>query len=380
MRIIIASGIFEPEGGGPATYAPKLAALLVEKGWDVTVLTYSDRERYETDSAYPFKLIRVVRSGKILNRIKFFFAVLKYAHGSDLIYSFDWFAAGVPLAAAAKLMGTKYVLRIGGDYAWEQKYLESGAPPVSLRDFYERGLYLFQGYRMLFRLIRWTLQNAASVVFNSDIQRDLYVRFYGLPSGKTSVIYNPVPRMELKGVVRTAANHEFVFWGRFNKMKNVDSLVRAFAKARIPDSYTLLLIGEGPRKKLIEALVRSLGIEKRVVMIAETRFPYIVERVKNCRAFIQPSWTDVSPNQVYEALAIGLPALVTKQTYLPIRDRLPSMIDPSSVDDIAAKLEMLSDDTQYEKFSREFNSVTYDHDWDAVAAQHVALFQKLVRV
>jgi glycosyltransferase involved in cell wall biosynthesis len=380
MRILIATGIFEPEGGGPATYAPKLAALLVEKGWEVKVLTYSDKERYDNDTAYPFKLIRIVRSGKVFNRIKFFFAVLNYARGCDLIYSFDWFAAGLPLAIAAKLIGKKYILRIGGDYAWEQKYLESSHPPIPLSDFYERGVYLRHGSRTLFRLIRWVLKGAAHVVFNSDIQRDLYIRFFGLTSDATSVIYNPIPRLELKDIVRTKANHEFVFWGRFNKMKNVDSLVRAFAKANISDSYTLVLIGNGPRWNIIENLVAELGIGSRVTMIRETHFPKIIERVKNCRAFIQPSWTDISPNQVYEALAIGLPTLVTKQTYLPIRDKLPSMIDPNSVDDIAAKLEMLADNARYEEFSRQFNSITFDHDWDAVLAEHISLFQKIARV
>ncbi len=88
-------------------------------------------------------------------------------------------------------------------------------------------------------------------------------------------------------------------------MKNIESLVRAFIKAAIPEDYRLVLIGSGPRFGPVRSLVRELGISDRVEMIKETRFDVIMERVKNARAFVLPSWTDISPTQVYEALAIG---------------------------------------------------------------------------
>ncbi|KKW30437.1 MAG: hypothetical protein UY74_C0041G0001, partial [Candidatus Kaiserbacteria bacterium GW2011_GWC2_52_8b] len=100
MRILIATGIFEPEAGGPATFAQKLARLLTEKGWDVTVLTYSTRAAYDFDTSYPFKLVRIKRGGKIFNRIRFFLAMLRHAGDRDLIYTLDVFAVGLPVALA----------------------------------------------------------------------------------------------------------------------------------------------------------------------------------------------------------------------------------------------------------------------------------------
>jgi glycosyltransferase involved in cell wall biosynthesis len=100
--------------------------------------------------------------------------------------------------------------------------------------------------------------------------------------------------------------------------------------------------------------------------------------VKDSRAFILPSWTDISPNQVYEALAIGLPTLVTKENYLSIADRLPATIDPHSVEDIARKLEMLADDAAYRDFSEKFRAIRFEHDWDDVVRQHKELFEKII--
>lgn len=377
MRILIVTGIFEPESGGPATYAPKIAEKLTEAGHRVSVLTYSPVARYDFDAQYTFPLTRIVRGNKFLNRLKMFLAVLSHAHESDIVYMLDWFAAGLPASLAAQIRGVPYVVRVGGDYLWEQKYLESDAPPVSLSDFYERGLYRRFSFKPFFWMIRFVLRRAQQVIFNSDKQRDLYGKFYGL--SHTATIYNPVPRTETEGVVRGAATNELVFWGRFIVMKNLWTLICAFAKARIPEGYTLLLIGDGPRKAELMRLVQELRLEARVKIENSMRFRDVLERIKNCRAFILPSWTDISPNNVYEALAIGLPALVTKENYLSVRNQLPEMIDPASVDDVASKLEMLADDTRYKKFAEAFRAISFQHTWDDVAREHLNVFNNVVK-
>ncbi len=115
MKIVIATGIFEPEAGGPATYAPRLASKLVEAGHEVSVLAFSRRAVYPSDAAYPFSLRRIVRTGRVWNRVRFFFAVLRAAWTSDLIYTLDWFAVGLPVFCAARLLHGPYVVRVGGD-------------------------------------------------------------------------------------------------------------------------------------------------------------------------------------------------------------------------------------------------------------------------
>ncbi|MDO8552897.1 MAG: glycosyltransferase [bacterium] len=376
MRILIVTGIFEPESGGPAVYAPNIAGKLVEAGNQVSVLTYSSKPGVDADTRYPFALTRVVRGNKFLNRFRMFFAVLRLAKDADLVYMLDWFAAGFPAALAARLRGIPYVVRVGGDYLWEQKYLESDAPPISLSDFYERGVYKRISYKPFFWIIRSVLNNAAKVIFNSDKQKELYQKFYGLKSAVT--ICNPVPRVETQGIVRGAVTKEFVYWGRFIVMKNLGTLIRAFAKARIPEEYKIALIGDGPRKAEILSLIEKLGLSSRVRVEPSIPFYAAMERIKNCRAFILPSWTDISPNQVYEALAIGLPAVVTKENYLSIRNQLPEMIDPNSIEDIGSKLEMLADDAKYQSFAEKFRTISFKNTWDDVAREHLAVFGSVV--
>ena len=380
MRVLITTGIFEPEVGGPATYAPKLASMVQAGGNEVTVLTFSEKSHYDSDKKYTFKLMRIVRGNRILNRIRFFFAVLREAKKCDLIYTLDWFAAGLPVALAAKLLGKPYVVRVGGDYLWEQKYLESGQRPVTLREFYTSGIYRRSGYAIAFRLIRFVLSGARHVVFNSNAQRELYVRFYGLAPARVSAIFNPVP--EISAAVKNDAprKNEFVYWGRFIVMKNLDTLIRAFARARIPEDYRLLLIGDGPRKVALEQLAKDLGLEKRVIFERPLSRDQVLQRIKDSRAFVLPSWTDISPNQVAEALALGLPGLVTRENYLSIADRLPETLDPHSVEDVAGKLEKLADEGYYREYTKKWQAISFSHDWNAVYREHRSLFEKIVRV
>ena len=230
---------------------------------------------------------------------------------------------------------------------------------------------------MVYRLIRRVLSGARHVIFNSNVQRELYLDFYGLALARVSTIFNPVPAMQKP--TAHASNKEFVFWGRFIVMKNLDTLIHAFAKAKL-EGYTLLLIGDGPRKEELAELVRELHVERRVSILPSMRRDDVLARVSACRAFVLPSWTDISPNQVVEALAIGLPALVTKENYLSFRDQLPETVDPRSVDDVAEKLTMLADDTHYREFRKKFAAISYVHTWDAALREHVALFERIVRV
>src|SRR3989338_10846716 len=180
MKILLVCGIYQQEIGGPARYAQKIAEQFINKGNGVSVLTYSTDDSDQSEHLLKWKIIRIVRRNKILNRMRFFAAVYRLAPKYDLVYMLDWFAAGFPAALAARLRGKKYVVRVGGDYLWEQRYLESREKPISLSDFYEHGAYRRFSYKLFFWIIRSVLNHAETVIFNSDKQKELHRRFYGL--------------------------------------------------------------------------------------------------------------------------------------------------------------------------------------------------------
>lgn len=378
MRILITTGIFEPESGGPATYAPEIAKRLVAAGHTVTVLTLSPTATDPEDSKYPFRLVRVKRMGPIINRINMFTAIRAEANACDIIYSLDYYAVGLPVAIAASLSKRDYVVRVGGDYLWESHFSKAGVTPTTLTEFYQKGMHTGFPSFFAYQLIRYVLGNAKHVIFNSDGQHDLYKTYYGLSDGRTSVIYNAKPEITFEQTNDAVAPaQEFVFWGRLIPLKNLDTLIKAFAMAAIPKEYRLTIIGEGPDRARLLHLITELQQTNRVTIFPGLSQKDIYIRVRNARGCILASWSDISPNQVCEALAIGVPGIVTEETFLPFRDQLPATVSPRLMNDIAKKIEAFVDPVQYEEFKRRWNAISFIQTWDMITKRHVDLFDSL---
>ncbi len=381
MKILITTGIFRPELGGPATLAAELPKRLQAAGHTVGVITYSDKAQYDFDTEYTFPLIRVVRTkSKFKNYKNYFFTVLKYGRKYDLIYSLDWFSAGVPVMLAAKVLFKKYVVRVGGGYIWE-KYLSQNNPPLTLKEFYKQGLY--KKYKSMYFLIKSVLKSATVVIFNSDEQREIYEKYYNLSSARTRTIFNVVPEHKFGLLLQSynlnneTRDKEIVFAGRFIKMKNVESLIKAFSRLTDP-AFKLLLIGEGPTEPELRKLVAECNLSERVTFMKPLSQLELYRRIANCYYVIIPSWTDVSPNQVYECLALDIPFLLTQETYLSINKKEFLKINPASVDDIAEKMNLLLDPEQYNNFTQSLSKLRFKRSWNQVVQEHMDIFNSVI--
>src|SRR5688572_32391210 len=91
LRVLIVSGIFHPDVGGPATYLHQLATALADRGHGVGVVAYGDPS---ARTAYPFPVWRVPRTGHpLLRLIRFTGKLLRVGRGFPLWYVNDY---GIP--------------------------------------------------------------------------------------------------------------------------------------------------------------------------------------------------------------------------------------------------------------------------------------------
>ncbi|MDO8560385.1 MAG: glycosyltransferase family 4 protein, partial [bacterium] len=118
-RLLIAAEIFPPAIGGPATYAATLARELPARGWEVTVVCYADQVVGE----YPDPVIAVPRRGGPVARYwRYFFTIWKTAKHFRAVYAQGPVSSGLPALVVAKLRRKKLVVKVTGDYAWEQAF------------------------------------------------------------------------------------------------------------------------------------------------------------------------------------------------------------------------------------------------------------------
>ncbi len=302
MKVLIASGIFPPDIGGPATYLPPLAAAMVTRGDAVTVVTMSDDA--ERDDVSPFPVVRVLRRGGPAARgIAAGRALLRAGGDAEVIY-----AVGLlPYAAGASIrLRRPLVARVVSDLAWDR---------ATAYGWTDDDLETFQRRRYGFRIEwlravqRWAIGRARRVVVPSEWLAS-FVRRLGIPPRRVRVIPNalaPVPRIS---PVRLEVPTPYLVAaaGRLVPVKRIDLAIRALRG--VPDA-SLLVIGTGPQKAELEHLAAALGLTHRVVFVAPRSRSEALALLAGCDALLLSSAHEGFPHVLLEAMSLGVPVVAT---------------------------------------------------------------------
>src|SRR3989338_5658450 len=186
-RILIATGIFPPEIGGPASYSKTIANKLKDSG--VVVLTYSPVLNFKYDINQPYKIVRAWSGWpKGLRHLNYFFKALSLAKKSDVVFSLNAVSAGIPAMYAAKMTKKKFFVKIVGDAAWE-KAINSGKTQLLINDF--QGSKKTGLIKTLHNLQCRVSKNADGVIVPSEYLAGI-VHGWGVSGDKIKVIYNGV--------------------------------------------------------------------------------------------------------------------------------------------------------------------------------------------
>ncbi|MDO8183812.1 MAG: glycosyltransferase family 4 protein [bacterium] len=334
MKVLIATGIYPPQIGGPAQYAKELALALKRASEEVEVVTYGKERGLPTGGrhlAYLLKILPAVRR-------------------ADLIIALDTFSVGFPVAVAAKILRKKLIIRTGGDFLWEQ-YVERTGDKVLLRNFYQTTRRKWdKKEEWIYKLTKFALQQARVVVFSTDWQKQIWLPVYQLDENKTKIIenyYGPKERSyEAEGKVFLGATRPLVW-------KNLDTLGRIFFDLKRHDGHLQLDLEPAPYEEFLNKL-------------------------RHCYAVILISLGDISPNMILDAIRIGKPFILTKETGL--YDRLRGyglFVDPENERDIGEKILTLADPQEYARWRAKVNQFNFTHTWDEIAGEFVNLIKHL---
>ena len=144
------------------------------------------------------------------------------------------------------------------------------------------------------------------------------VNFLGVPRDKISVIYNPVPVDEIRKNASQTVEHPWfaegalpviISCGRLTPHKDYETLLRAFALLRRETPSRLVILGEGPERKNLEALIRSLGLGDCAALFGFEENPY--KYIARAGLFALSSICEGLPTAIMEAMALGIPVVST---------------------------------------------------------------------
>jgi glycosyltransferase involved in cell wall biosynthesis len=132
------------------------------------------------------------------------------------------------------------------------------------------------------------------------------------------VIFNPVigPGLQRKAQaevphawLRPAEPPVILAAGRLVEQKDFGTLIQAFAQVRRRRRARLLILGEGPQRPALEALVRRLQLESDVQLPGFTPNPYAY--MTRAAVFVLSSRWEGLPGVLIEALYCGSPVVAT---------------------------------------------------------------------
>lgn len=165
---------------------------------------------------------------------------------------------------------------------------------------------------LLRALTRWSYPFAEAVIPVSQGVADDLAESFAVQRSKMHIIGNPVDA----GKLRERAAEEpaiplpdtyIVAAGRLVVNKNFPMLIKAYAEAN--PAADLVILGEGPDRADLEALVEKHGLTGRVHMPGFIRNPYPI--MGRASVYVSSSNAEGFPNTLIEAMCLGRPVIAT---------------------------------------------------------------------
>ncbi len=203
------------------------------------------------------------------------------------------------------------------------------------------------------RLQRHAYRCATKVVANSTAARTMLEK-EGVGSAQIAVIPNGIDasafgdRAHSQMALAAAAKprSRVITVANLRPEKSHETLIAAASQlsADFPD-VQFQVVGDGPRRAELEALVRARGLERTVVFLGHRED--VSDRLAAADVFVLPSKSEAFPNGVIEAMAAGLPVIASAVgglLDLIEPDRTGVLVPAGDADALAAALRRLLTD------------------------------------
>jgi glycosyltransferase involved in cell wall biosynthesis len=203
------------------------------------------------------------------------------------------------------------------------KRLAASATPVVLRQsnvmrIDGSTMYGHVDRRLRDRLMRWLYPHADAAIAVSGGVADNLHRAIGLDTDKIHAIANGVPIERIDSLARAASPHPWLddpampvvlAVGRLVRKKGYPTLLRAFARLRQMHPARLIILGDGPERRMIERQRAALGLDNVVDLPGRTDNPFAY--LARASLYVLSSTFEGMPSALIEALVCGCPAVST---------------------------------------------------------------------
>ncbi len=224
------------------------------------------------------------------------------------------------------------------------------------------------------RLARSHATRADAIVVSSRYAAGEVTRELGVTASRVHVCPPGRPEWSAGVAARQAARRgsTILFLGTLNLRKNVGTLLEAYARlrAQVDNAPTLVLAGHTtPASARWEARAKEAPLAGHVEITGYVDTTRRIELFANARMLVLPSYEEGFGLPVLEAMACGVPVVVSSRGSLPeVAGGAAEPIDPDDAEAMASAMRALLDDRQAESASQRGLLQASQYTWAACAA------------
>jgi glycosyltransferase involved in cell wall biosynthesis len=208
-----------------------------------------------------------------------------------------------------------------------------------------------------------------------------HAKSLGVPEQKISVIANGNDFLMPVDSEKTTKPVIVVTVANLNPRKGVDVHIRAvhhLIKEGVAEPIRCWIIGDGPERKHLEALVKELGLEECFMFFGRLTHSETLLRMAEASVFCLPSEIEAFPIVFLEAMGAGIPAIgcietgaaeiiVDNETGILVPHRDPAALS-------RALRTLLDDPGMRRKMSIAARSRANDYTWSTNVERYISLF------
>lgn len=262
--LLIVTGIYPPDIGGPASYLPHVVNYMKKNNVSIKIFTYGNKDSYNTES------IVIDRKKNIFVReFLSFFLILFFAKNTDVIYTngnyFKSFLVSI-------ILKKRNVLKIVGDPAWERAK-NWGILNTSISEIDKSNNLIVKFFKVIRNIPikyahhiitpsnylneivkNWTKNKNISTIYNGVIVNSKYNFFYR--------DFNQIDKLQL------------IVISRLVKWKNIDKIIEL---AKHNDNIFINIIGDGPEYDNLSNKINELNLFSRVKILGNVNDKSTIE-------------------------------------------------------------------------------------------------------
>lgn len=376
MRILFVTPYYHPElkFGGPPKRLHALARNLFARGHEVQVVTFhsEDRDADQTQVLEGIHVRYLPWRGKVLRQIPTKLTGLREILPQvDVVHCYGLYNLICPLAAfLAKRRQKPFLLEPMGMFIPRN------------RSFAAKGVYNATA-------TKWMARNAAAVVATSELEAkelkaissktELAIRGNGIDLDEFRVL---PPRHLMRDHWGTGSTEQLVLYvGRISAKKRLIELIQAFKHTAIPNARLVIAgpVSEQDYLAKIGESIVDLEVGDRVMVTGALYGDNLLAALSAADLFVLPSENENFGNAAGEAVAAGLPVLLTETCGIaPLIHERAGLAVPLGVESITNGLRMMLNPKIRDQMTARREEVKRELSWDEPVTQTIALYERIL--